>query len=432
MISAEKYLIKNKPAILGELIKGLIVKNFKHLLDQEYCNCPKCQKTLKLRGKPKRSIETLPGNFDLNRPYFYCQECCYGFYPLDDALSLADTAKQYDVQNLEAWLASEMPFDTASEAYERSTGQKASEHHMHDTANAIGEHLDILEVCPGKEEIENKVQVLSEGKFRRPIIMIGIDGAHGPMRPEPSPHPRKGKRGKGEWKEIKGFRIYLIDSKKIIHLISWHQVCSDKELAENLLIIKNTLIPESKVRIAIIGDGAPWIWNRTQEIFPSAKQILDYYHCSEYVHDAANAHYGKSTREAKEWSEATLTRIYYDYLPDVINGLHKMKPKTNEAEEKISKLDNYLSNHGDKMNYGEAKRAGYHIGSGGIESSNKFISNTRLKRSGAWWYIENANNILKLRCAKHNGTYDEVIKNFMVKDQERIKKGFSKILKRIK
>ena len=51
---------------------------------------------------------------------------------------------------------------------------------------------------------------------------------------------------------------------------------------------------------------------------------------------------------------------------------------------------------------------GYPIGSGGIESANKFICNTRLKRSGAWWLVSNCNNMLKLRCSIYNGTFDSV------------------------
>lgn len=43
------------------------------------------------------------------------------------------------------------------------------------------------------------------------------------------------------------------------------------------------------------------------------------------------------------------------------------------------------------------------MGSGGIESSNKTICHVRLKRSGAWWYIEKADHMLALRCAKYNG-----------------------------
>lgn len=71
------------------------------------------------------------------------------------------------------------------------------------------------------------------------------------------------------------------------------------------------------------------------------------------------------------------------------------------------------------MNYGAARRAGYHIGSGAIESANKFISHVRLKRSGAWWYETNGNNILKLRCAKYNKTYDKIIELHKQVDREK-------------
>jgi len=193
------------------------------------------------------------------------------------------------------------------------------------------------------------------------------------------------------------------------------------------------LIPEEKIRLGIIGDGAPWIWNRCKEIFPAAKEILDYYHCSEHVHGVANAHYGKESREAQQWFEATLARIYYGCHEDVLGGLQRMKARTQEAQDEIDKFYNYLSNHGEKMDYSSAKRGGYHIGSGAIESSNKFISHTRLKRSGAWWYTKNANNILKIRCAKYNGTYDKIIEKYKKDDQERIKnKRFSRHLHVVK
>jgi hypothetical protein len=417
-----KVVFQERGEILGRLQQALVERKFGHLLNQEQCDCPQCDKRLRNQGKLSKKIQTLCGEFELKRPYFYCRSCRFGYYPLDEALGLAESSKQYDVQDVEAWLSSETPFETARETYERVTGLKASESHMHDVTNAIGREAGILEVCPSKEEIYKKIEEVSKDKFRRPIMMLAIDGAHGPMRPEPSPHPRKGKRGKGEWKEIKGFRLYLLNGQDIIHLISWHQVCDDQELAQDLLKIKECgLIPEDKIRLGIIGDGASWIWNRCKEIFPWAKEILDYYHCSEYVHGVANTHYGKETKESQQWSEATLTRLYYGCYEDVLWGLQRMQASTEEAQEKIDKFYTYLSNHGEKMDYDSAKRGGYHIGSGAIESANKFISHTRLKRSGAWWYIKNANNILKIRCAKYNGTYDKVIENYKKKDQEKIR-----------
>ena len=59
----------------------------------------------------------------------------------------------------------------------------------------------------------------------------------------------------------------------------------------------------------------------------------------------------------------------------------------------------------------------YPLGSGGIESSNKFICHVRLKRSGAWWYELNSNQMLALRCAKYNGTLAQVF----VRYQQRLR-----------
>jgi hypothetical protein len=329
---------------------------------------------------------------------------------LDDALELCNRKAQPDIQELEAWLTAEMPYETASEALERCAGIKLSNHHAHDVVNEIAADIQLLDICPDKREIHRKIDELSKGRFRRPVLMIGIDGAHAPTRPEPS--PRKGERGKGEWKEVKGFRMYLLDDKKIVHLISWHQIKSDKALANDLIQIKQAgLIPEDKVRICAIGDGAPWIWNRIQEIYPDAKKVLDYFHCSEYLHDLANAQYGKNSQKARVWVEATLSRLFMNNADQIIAGIKRMKPQSDEAKDQIDKTVRYLDQRKDMVNYGSLKRGGFHIGSGGIESSNKFIANVRLKRSGAWWYPSNANNILKLRCAKYNKTFDRIMGN---------------------
>ncbi len=335
---------------------------------------------------------------------------------MDEVLGLASSPIQYDIQNVEAWLSTELPFKTGKEAYERTTGDSLSNGHMHNVTNKIAAHLEILDVCPTKIEIEQKIKEISRSS-RRPVMMLAIDGAHVPTRPEPS--PRKGKRGKGGWKEAKGFRLYLIDGKRIIHLISWHQVQTDKELADGLLTIKKAgLVPEDMIRLCVIGDGADWIWNRTSEIFPTAKIVLDFYHCSEHLHEAAHAQFGKETVEARRFVEICLTRLFNNDLDNVIAELRSIEPVSSTADEKINGVIGYLLNHEEGVNYGKAKRGGYHIGSGAIESANKFIGHVRLKRSGAYWYPSNSNNILKLRCAKYNGTYDRIIKKYIDLDRK--------------
>ena len=82
-------------------------------------------------------------------------------------------------------------------------------------------------------------------------------------------------------------------------------------------------------------------------------------------------------------------------------------------------LRRYLSKRRHRVNYGSDKRASYHLSSGAIESADRFISHVCLKRSGAWWYITSANSILKLRCAKYNGTYDRIIGRYREMDREK-------------
>jgi len=60
----------------------------------------------------------------------------------------------------------------------------------------------------------------------------------------------------------------------------------------------------------------------------------------------------------------------------------------------------------------KTEKCGYPIGSGGIESANKFICHTRMKRSGAWWVKETGNEMLGIRCAIYNGTYDNVFEKY--------------------
>jgi hypothetical protein len=197
-------------------------------------------------------------------------------------------------------------------------------------------------------------------------------------------------------------------------------LATDLELAQALQAVKDGgLIPEDRVRLCVIGDGAPWIWNRVHEILPSAKEVLDFYHCAQYIHAVADTQYEKGSRKAQEWVESTFVRLFHNDKRFVLSGLKRMKPTSAQAEKQISTTIQYLGQHSGRIDYGAARRGGYHIGSGAIESANKFIAHVRLKRSGAWWYPSKANNILKLRCARTNGTFDRVVKMYEKREAAR-------------
>ena len=170
--------------------------------------------------------------------------------------------------------------------------------------------------------------------------------------------------------------------------------------------------------LMVVCDGAEWIWKHVQALFPQARQVLDYYHCKEYLQRVAKVHYGASV-QALEWVEATLTRLYLGKVGLVLGGLKRMQAQSDEAAQAIANCWDYLDAHRGRTAYRKLRRGGYPLGSGGIESSNKFICHVRLKRSGAWWYEINSNQMLALRCAKYNGTFDQVF----ARHQQRLRKA---------
>jgi hypothetical protein len=361
-------------------------------------------------------VETLIGVIEVQRPYFYCRHCHRGCYPLDEVLGLRAGRIQLDVQQAAADLVTELPYDTASTLFGRLSGLAVSSERMHTLTNQAAEGLTVLDVAPSREAIDQRVAELAAGRFRRPVLVLGIDGAYVPSRPDSARGRRPGQarqrarraRWRHEWREAKGFRFYLLDGDRIVHVLSWHQVQTEGALGEALQQVKDAgVIPEETVRLCVICDGAEWIWKHVQALFPQACQVLDYYHCAEYLHKVATAHYGDSL-SALEWVEATLTRLYMGKVGSVLGGLRRMQPTSEEAAKAIDNCWIYLGEHRSRTHYRKFRRGGYPLGSGGIESSNKFICHVRRKRSGAWWYEANSNQMLALRCAKYNGTFHQV------------------------
>lgn len=378
--------------------------------------CPQCDRLLTARPAVARSVETMGGSVQLERPYFYCRTCHRGFYPFDEVLNLAPGHLQLDVQQAVAKVVIEMPYDEAHTFFGDLTGVSMGSERMHTLTNQAAQGLTVLQGAPSREQIAERIAQGAAGKWRRPVVVLGIDGAFVPTRPESARGRRPGQRSqrakrpqwKGAWRDAKGFRFYLIDDGRIVHLLSWHQVQNESDLGEALTQGKKAgVIPADQVRLCVVCDGASWIWKHVQSLFPDARQVLDYYHCKESLHKVAKAQYGTS-QQALEWVEATLTRLYGGKVGWGLGGLKRMQAHSAEAAKAIANCWDYLNDHRDRTHYRQFRRGGYPLGSGGIESSNKFICHVRLKRSGAWWYETNSNQMLALRCAKYNGTFDQV------------------------
>lgn len=105
--------------------------------------CATCAHLLRARPVVSRTVETLIGEIDVQRPYFYCPHCHCGRYPLDEVLDLRAGRMQRDVQQAAVDLATELPYETASTLFGRLSGITVSSERMHTWTHQVAEGLGV-------------------------------------------------------------------------------------------------------------------------------------------------------------------------------------------------------------------------------------------------------------------------------------------------
>jgi hypothetical protein len=155
-------------------------------------------------------------------------------------------------------------------------------------------------------------------------------------------------------------------------------------------------------RLHCVGDAASWIESQAERQFGSqASYLVDFYHVSEYLAKAAVVVAAKS---ARAWLHTQQARLKKNQVAEVLAELlpHCEAAALPEAEAPVRVCHRYLRNHSAQLDYAGALAAGLPIGSGEIESSHRTVIQSRLKISGAWWLVENAEKMLALRVTRAN------------------------------
>lgn len=141
--------------------------------------------------------------------------------------------------------------------------------------------------------------------------------------------------------------------------------------------------------------------------FPGASGVLDIYHASTYIADAAKALYGEGTPEAKTWLEQGRQSLLADGWHGICAhvGATLAQENTAERQKAVESLTSYLAKHTEHLNYCLRLHQGKSIGSGMVEGAAKNMIGKRLKQTGARWNLENANKMAELCCLNYSSQW---------------------------
>ena len=68
-------------ALTGSLTATMVAHMYQDEYTRQWSHCRQCDRLLPARAPVPRTVETMVGPVQLERPYFYCRTCHCGVYP---------------------------------------------------------------------------------------------------------------------------------------------------------------------------------------------------------------------------------------------------------------------------------------------------------------------------------------------------------------
>jgi hypothetical protein len=157
--------------------------------------------------------------------------------------------------------------------------------------------------------------------------------------------------------------------------------------------------------VLVMGDAGNWIDPLNERERLADQRIVDYYHASEHLHEAARAALGRDTPEAVALAEQLEDHLWNGQREEVIAVLREHAerlgpPRASDGPDHprrvLASNVGYFQAHQRQMDYPRYRAKGWPIGSGVAESGVKLF-NKRVKGTEQFWNVPQVESILSLR-----------------------------------
>lgn len=354
------------------------------------------------RQRPAQ-VTTLLGPLSIWRSYYLCARCGHGQHPLDTQLQFCAGSRSAALDELLALLgATQDSFVQAAQVLERLTLVHVSANSVRDATEQLGRLLHAHQAPPHAEQPPTPAprpkSTPSAGR-----LYISMDGVLAHLH----------ERG---WSEIKVGCCYQTRShvsrtrpeQLDIHAHSASYVTALEQAQTFGWRLWQEALRRgvmSSDEVVVVADGAHWIWSIALTHFPRAVQILDWYHASEYVWNAASAIWGEASEMRARWAHAQLDKLWESKVEAVLVELEQWR----ESGEAVEAALSYYSTHQGRMDYASYRARGMQIGSGNVESACKQLVSRRLKQAGMIWEAQGAEAVAVVRAWLKSERWEEAL-----------------------
>jgi hypothetical protein len=365
-------------------------------------NCS-CGQLAAYQRERKAQVTTLLGSITIWRSYYLCAACGVGQHPLDAQLQFCAGSRSAALDELLALLgATQDSFVQASSVLERLTLVHVSANSVREATEQLGA---LLLEQPSEPQVERPASPAARAftAATPSPLYITMDGVLAHLHERGWSELKVGccyqthsrvERKRPERLEIRAHSTSYVSALEEAREFGWR--LWQEAVRRGLL---------SSDEVVVLGDGAHWIWNIAEKHFPRATQIVDWYHASEYLWNAASAIWGEASLQRAKWAHDQLDLLWEGKVSEVLVELETWR-KSGEA---VLAALSYYTEHQTRMDYASYRSRGLQIGSGSAESACKQLVSARLKQAGMIWDANGAEAVAVVRAWLKSERWEEAI-----------------------
>ena len=269
--------------------------------------CP-CGDSAKYVGLRFKSVLTALGEAQCSRPYYLCERCHHGQFPVDLELDIQDTELSPGVRRMMAAVGHEAAFDRGREQLKLLAGLSVTTKTVERTAEAIGADIERRQQPERKQALQLELPIPLVPRI--PILYVEMDGTGVPVVRKESAgragkqdgqpaHTREAKLGCVFTQTTVDDEGYPVRDEASTTYVGAIESC--EEFGRRLYTEawrRGWARAEKRV---VLGDGAEWIWNQADLHFLGAIQIVDLYHARQHLWDLSAKLYPGNSPAQRRW-----------------------------------------------------------------------------------------------------------------------------------
>lgn len=306
------------------------------------------------------------------------------------------------------WLAGLVTFEQAEAVLEKVGQLPMSDNTIWREVQAWGERGQALDVqqCAVATAFPSRSQIVPGEPKSAQVKGVAMDGAMLHIRQE-------------GWKELKVGSVFevevrptqdretgdLVDLAHAVHNTYVAHLGGPEVFGQRVWAEARRRNWTQAQETVAIGDGAPWVWNLVGEHFYDSRQVVDWYHATTHLRQAANALKGEGTPAAQQWFKAHETTLFEGHADRIADTLCCLAKSHRKVAKTLRQEAGYFDDNYRRMQYLEVREDDLPIGTGMVESACKQFR-ARFTGPGMRWSRVGAERLLPIRTAIMSHSFD--------------------------